>query len=44
MRERWHFERLGVLDSDNMGDPAEFERLLGRPGVHYSRLVAGAWR
>ncbi|NUN62721.1 MAG: hypothetical protein HUU13_16960 [Burkholderiaceae bacterium] len=35
---------LAMLDSDNVGDPAAFEPLLGRPGVHYSQLVAGAWR
>jgi hypothetical protein len=29
LRERWHFERLGMLDSDDVGDPAAFERLLG---------------
>ncbi|HNQ09023.1 MAG TPA: hypothetical protein PKM45_01255 [Giesbergeria sp.] len=43
MRERWHFERLGMLDSDDVGDPAAFERLLGRPAGHCSGLVAGAW-
>ena len=40
----WCSESLALLDSDNVGDPAEFEQLLGRPGVHYSQLVAGAWR
>ena len=40
----WCSESLALLDSDNVGDPTEFERLLGRPGVHYSQLVAGAWR
>ena len=39
----WCSESLALLDSDNVGDPTEFERLLGRPGVHYSQLVAGAW-
>jgi uncharacterized protein YbjT (DUF2867 family) len=40
----WCSESLAMLDSDNVGDPAAFEPLLGRPGVHYSQLVAGAWR
>ena len=40
----WCSESLALLDSDNVGDPAEFERLLGRPGVHFSELVAGVWR
>ena len=40
----WCSESLALLDSDNVGDPAAFEQLLGRPGVHYSQLVAGAWR
>ena len=40
----WCSESLALLDSDNVGDPAEFEQLLGRSGVHYSRLVAQAWR
>ena len=40
----WCSESLALLDSDNVGDPAAFESLLGRPGVHYSQLVAGAWR
>src|SRR5574343_58120 len=35
----WCSESLALLDSDNVGDPAEFEQLLGRSGVHYSRLV-----
>ena len=33
-----------MLGSDNVGNPAVFEQLLGRKGVHYSQLVATAWR
>ena len=40
----WCSESLALLDSDNVGDPAAFAQLLGRSGVHYSRLVAQAWR
>ncbi|NMM80469.1 epimerase [Acidovorax sp. SRB_14] len=40
----WCSETLAMLGSDNVGHPAVFERLLGRPGVHYSQLVATAWR
>jgi uncharacterized protein YbjT (DUF2867 family) len=40
----WCSETLAMLGSDNVGNPAVFERLLGRPGVHFSQLVATAWR
>ena len=40
----WCTETLAMLGNDNVGNPAVFERLLGRPGVHYSQLVATAWR
>ena len=40
----WCSETLAMLGSDNVGNAAVFERLLGRPGVHYSQLVATAWR
>ena len=40
----WCSETLAMLGSDNVGNPAAFEKLLGRPGVHYSKLVETAWR
>ena len=40
----WCTETLSMLGSDNVGNPAVFEQLLGRQGVHYSQLVATAWR
>ena len=40
----WCSETLAMLGSDNVGNPALFEQLLGRKGVHYSQLVATAWR
>ena len=40
----WCSETLAMLGSDNVGNPAVFEQLLGREGVHYSQLVATAWR
>lgn len=40
----WCSETLAMLGSDNVGNPVVFEQLLGRPGVHYSQLVATAWR
>ena len=40
----WCTETLTMLGSDNVGNPAAFEQLLGRPGVHHSQLVATAWR
>lgn len=39
----WCTETLSMLGSDNVGNPAAFEQLLGRKGVHYSQLVATAW-
>ena len=39
----WCSESLALLDSNNVDDTTAFEQLLGRPGVHYSQLVAGAW-
>ena len=40
----WCSETLAMLGSDNVGNPAVFEQLLGRKGVHYSQLVGTAWR
>ena len=40
----WCSETLAMLGSDNVGNPAVFEKLLGRPGVHYRQLVETAWR
>ena len=40
----WCRDTLAMLGSDNVGNPAVFEQLLGRKGVHYSQLVATAWR
>ena len=40
----WCSETLAMLGSDNVGNPAVFEQLLGRKGVHFSQLVATAWR
>ena len=40
----WCTETLAMLGSDNTGDPAPFAQLLGRSPVHYSQLVATAWR
>ena len=40
----WCSETLAMLGSDNVGNPVDFEQLLGRQGVHYSQLVATAWR
>lgn len=40
----WCTETLTMLGSDNVGNPAVFEQLLGRKGVHHSQLVASAWR
>ena len=40
----WCSEALAMLGSDNVGNPAVFEQLRGRKGVHYSQLVATAWR
>ena len=40
----WCSETLAMLGNDNVGNPAVLEQLLGRPAVHYSQLVASAWR
>lgn len=40
----WCSETLALLAQDNVGDATAFESLLGRPGVHYSRLLEAAWR
>ncbi|MFN7855930.1 MAG: NAD-dependent epimerase/dehydratase family protein [Acidovorax sp.] len=40
----WCTETLTMLGSDNVGNPAAFEQLLGRKAVHYSQLMASAWR
>ncbi len=40
----WCSETLAMLGSDNVGNPAVFEQLIGRPGVHYRDLVRTAWR
>ena len=40
----WCSETLAMLGSDNVGNPAVFEQLLGRKAVHYSQLVDTAWR
>lgn len=40
----WCTETLQMLGGDNVGNPAVFDQLLGRQGVHYSQLVATAWR
>lgn len=40
----WCSETLAMLGTDNVGDPADLARLLGRPAVHYRQLVATAWR
>lgn len=40
----WCSETLAMLGSDNVGNPAAFERLLERAGVHHSALVQTAWR
>ena len=40
----WCTDTLTMLGSNNTGDPAPFAQLLGRSPVHYSQLVATAWR
>lgn len=40
----WCSETLAMLGSDNVGSPAVFEQLIGRPGVHYRDLVRTAWQ
>jgi uncharacterized protein YbjT (DUF2867 family) len=39
----WCSETLSLLATDNVADPAVLEDLLGRPAVHFSRLVEEAW-
>ena len=39
----WCTEALNMLAVDNTGDPQPLEKLLGRPAVHISQLVATAW-
>lgn len=40
----WCTETLTMLGSDNVGDHTAFRALLGRDAVHYSQLVATAWK
>lgn len=40
----WCTETLTMLGSDNVGDHTVFRALLGRDAVHYSQLVATAWK
>lgn len=40
----WCSETLALLAQDNVGDATAFEALLGRKGVHYSRLMEAVWR
>ena len=40
----WCSETLAMLGTDHVGNTADFERLLGRPGIHYRQLVATAWK
>lgn len=40
----WCSETLAMLGTDNVGDAADFARLLGHEAVHYRQLVATAWR
>lgn len=40
----WCSETLAMLGTDNVGDPTNFARLLGRTAVDYRQLVATAWR
>lgn len=40
----WCTETLSMLGGDNVGNPALLQQLLGRAPVHYSQLVATAWR
>lgn len=40
----WCSETLAMLGTDNVGNTTDFERLLGRPGIHYRQLVATAWK
>lgn len=39
----WSSEALTLLEQDNIGDAAAFERVLGRPAVPVERFVEAAW-
>lgn len=39
----WSSESLALLEQDNIGDAAAFERVLGRPAVPVERFVEAAW-
>ena len=39
----WSSEAVDLLKQPNVAPPAAFEALLGRPGVHYGRLLAENW-
>lgn len=39
----WSSEALALLEQDNIGDAAAFERVLGRPAVPVERFVEAAW-
>jgi len=39
----WSSESLALLEQDNIGDTAAFERVLGRPAVPVERFVEAAW-
>ncbi|OWQ45677.1 hypothetical protein CDL60_17545 [Roseateles noduli] len=39
----WSSESLALLEQDNIGDAAAFERVLGRPAVAVEQFVEAAW-
>jgi uncharacterized protein YbjT (DUF2867 family) len=39
----WSSESLALLEQDNIGDAAAFERVLGRPAVPIEQFVEAAW-
>ncbi|WP_431286994.1 NAD-dependent epimerase/dehydratase family protein [Roseateles chitinivorans] len=39
----WSSESLALLEQDNIGDAAAFERVLGRPAVPVEQFVEAAW-
>lgn len=39
----WSSESLALLEQDNTGDAAAFERVLGRPAVPVEQFVEAAW-
>ncbi len=39
----WSSEAVDLLKQPNVASPAAFEAVLGRSGVHYSRLLAETW-